>query len=264
MLVATQSRKERAGAVAFRRVGHLAILILAFLLALISYLDYANFEKTYLDLIASRSRVMAEDLAQAVEYGLNLGLRLDQMTQLGKLVVETQAADPDILWVAVADSQDKPLFTAPPEATHSASVRVEALTKSHPELAPGESYFTRVRLTNSFGRDSGSVVIAWSRTAVNTKLARVAKEMWQQTLAVLGLFAALILLVSFVLARGFDRYEARLHRLLAQPALALDNQDTLESAVASIAGETDRLSQALDARLERPKPVPTGRLPSED
>lgn len=248
--------KGRAGAVAFRRVGRMAILILAFLLALISYLNYANFEKTYLDLIASRSRVMAEDLAQAVEYGLNLGLRLDQMTPLSKLVAETRAADPDIRWVVVADSQDKPVFAAPPEATTLASVRV----KPHP-AENGESYFTRVRLTNSFGRDNGSVVISWSRTAVNAKLGRVAQEMLQQTLAILGLFAALILILSFVQAQGFDRYEARLRYLLAQPAPhePTGHQDALESAVASIAGETDRLLQAMDAPSERPTPVPSGR-----
>ena len=66
------------------RLGIPIFLIIALAVGLISFLNYYNFEKTYRQLNVSRITVVARELRQAIEAGLNVGLAPRNNTQLGK------------------------------------------------------------------------------------------------------------------------------------------------------------------------------------
>src|SRR5258707_12079324 len=66
------------------RLGVPISLIVALAIGLISFLNYYNYEKTYKELNVSRIIVVARDLKQAIETGLNVGLAPRNNTQLGK------------------------------------------------------------------------------------------------------------------------------------------------------------------------------------
>src|SRR5258707_890536 len=66
------------------RLGVPISLIIALAIGLISFLNYYNYEKTYKQLNVSRIIVVARDLRQAIETGLNVGLAPLNNTQLGK------------------------------------------------------------------------------------------------------------------------------------------------------------------------------------
>src|SRR5258705_1278393 len=65
------------------RLGVPISLIIALAIGLISFLNYYNYEKTYKQLNVSRIIVVARDLRQAIETGLNVGLAPRNNTQLG-------------------------------------------------------------------------------------------------------------------------------------------------------------------------------------
>src|SRR3954447_10380082 len=64
------------------RLGAPIALIIALAIGLISFLNYYNYEKTYRQLNVSRITVVARDLRQAIETGLNVGLAPRNNTQL--------------------------------------------------------------------------------------------------------------------------------------------------------------------------------------
>src|SRR5262247_1072492 len=66
------------------RLGTPIALIIALAIGLISFLNYYNYEKTYKQLNVSRITVVARDLRQAIETGLNVGLAPRNNTQLVK------------------------------------------------------------------------------------------------------------------------------------------------------------------------------------
>src|SRR5262245_23885399 len=66
------------------RLGVPISLIVGLAIALISFLNHSNYEKTYRQLNVSRITVVARDLRQAIEVGLNVGLAPENNTQLDK------------------------------------------------------------------------------------------------------------------------------------------------------------------------------------
>src|ERR1700739_2918511 len=64
------------------RIGGLLVLVMSVVLLLISFLNYSNYRKTYLELNLTRYLVMAKDLRQTVESGLNIGRRPSENLQL--------------------------------------------------------------------------------------------------------------------------------------------------------------------------------------
>src|SRR5665647_2460906 len=68
------------------RLGTPIALIIALTIALIAFLNYYNFEKTYRDPTSFRIEFVARDLRQAIEAGLNVGLEPKNNTQLEKAI----------------------------------------------------------------------------------------------------------------------------------------------------------------------------------
>jgi hypothetical protein len=106
-------QRSSQGIRAFNQIGVMAVGILAFVLFLIGYLNYANFERSYLQLEQSRSAVLAEDLALSIRTGLDLGLKLQQMEQIPRRLEALLASERRMLWVLVFGARDRAAFAAP-------------------------------------------------------------------------------------------------------------------------------------------------------
>jgi hypothetical protein len=72
------------------RLGIPIASIIALAIGLISFLNYSNYERTYRQLNVSRITVVARDLRQAIEAGLNVGLAPRSNTQLEKALANAR------------------------------------------------------------------------------------------------------------------------------------------------------------------------------
>src|SRR5258705_3889779 len=80
----------RRSAPLWLRLGLPISLIIALAIGLISFLNYYNYRKTYPQLNVARLMVVARDLRQAVESGLNVGMVPRRNTQLATSLTITQ------------------------------------------------------------------------------------------------------------------------------------------------------------------------------
>src|SRR5215475_7132730 len=99
------------------RLGVPISMIIALAIALISFLNHSNYEKTYRQLNVSRITVVARDLRQAIEVGLNVGLAPKSNTQLDKALATAKDNTDGLRFAAVVDEQGRRLVEvgeAPP------------------------------------------------------------------------------------------------------------------------------------------------------
>jgi hypothetical protein len=87
------------------RLGVPITLIIALAIGLISFLNYYNYEKTYKQLNVSRITVVARDLRQAIEAGLNVGLAPSNNTQLEKALATAQDHTEGLRFAVVIDER---------------------------------------------------------------------------------------------------------------------------------------------------------------
>src|SRR5215475_5429404 len=91
------------------RLGVPISMIIALAIALISFLNHSNYEKTYRQLNVSRITVVARDLRQAIEVGLNVGLAPKNNTELDKGLADAKENTDGLRFAAVIDDQGKRL-----------------------------------------------------------------------------------------------------------------------------------------------------------
>jgi hypothetical protein len=87
------------------RLGVPIALIVALAIGLISFLNYYNYEKTYRQLNVSRITVVARDLRQAIEAGLNVGLAPRNNTQLDNALAVAKDHTEGLRFAVVIDEK---------------------------------------------------------------------------------------------------------------------------------------------------------------
>src|SRR6476619_8648793 len=80
-------------------------LIIALAISLITFLNYYNYERTYRQLNVSRITVVARDLRQAIEAGLNVGLAPKNNTQLEKALESARDNTEGLRFAVVVDER---------------------------------------------------------------------------------------------------------------------------------------------------------------
>jgi hypothetical protein len=85
-------------------------LVLIAALSLSLFLNLAKFDTTYSELARSRFQVLAQDLRNSVESGLELGLGLGELRTTQEIVMRAKSGAPEIRWVVVADIRGAVLF----------------------------------------------------------------------------------------------------------------------------------------------------------
>ena len=99
----------RRSAPLWLRLGLPISLIIALAIGLISFLNYYNYRKTYQQLNVARIMVVARDLRQAIESGLNVGLVPRSNTQLATSLTITKDHTDGVRFAVVIDQAAKRL-----------------------------------------------------------------------------------------------------------------------------------------------------------
>lgn len=85
------------------RIALLLLLIISLVLGLITFLNYSNYRKNYLELNLTRHLTMARDLRQTVEAGLNIGLAPAANSQLRRAMPQLAGTQIDTRYIAIVD-----------------------------------------------------------------------------------------------------------------------------------------------------------------
>ncbi len=179
--------------------------IMACCLALISFLNYCNFEKDLHSFVRSRFMVVGQDLKNTVEYGLNLGLGLQELKNIQQLIVDTKERDTDIADLMVLDQQGTILFHSNPgqvgqqaEADwlqHSLPHRDgPALHTSNPA---GQQ--TVLPIVNQFNIMVGSLVLSYPSAVINQPKAAMRAFLLRRFVIIFTMFSLLTMFLVFTL-----------------------------------------------------------------
>lgn len=147
------------------RLGMPIALIIALTIALISFLNYYNFEKTYRDLNVSRIKVIARDLRQAIETGLNVGLAPRNNTQLEKALAVAKDHTEGLSFATVINESGERLV----EAGESGAMQdwKNRLTSNVWLGEDVDTYQVGLPYRNNFGVIVGAVILGYDKAVID-------------------------------------------------------------------------------------------------
>lgn len=189
------------------RVGILLILVIALVLVLISYLNYSNYRKAYLELNRSRYMIVAKDVRQTVLAGLNVGLGPVENTRLLRSIKEQTRRESGIRFVGVVDEAGVIIGDGKSEEGAGARWRASLAT-----TLPGASWQTSaadtieigIPFVNNFNVKAGAVVIAYDKTAIEDAASDMLGRLAGDVFATFILVSALTLGGVYYLTRRFS------------------------------------------------------------
>lgn len=198
-----------------------AIMALAgFSLLLNSFLSYSTYRRSVSEIRSSRFAVIAADVKQAAEYGLNLGLSLPEIRNLEEVMARARAGAPDVNRISIFDAKGTLLFDTDRMRTGTAVPR-EWLDKC---LRPGKESPPKIRgedetvifypLLNSFGLQAGFLAEAFSTLEEAASARATLRYLVKWILLILALsgLAVFVLLSCFIRSGTTwrDRIERRI------------------------------------------------------
>ncbi|WP_269532020.1 hypothetical protein [Chitinimonas sp. BJYL2] len=147
------------------RIGGLLALVIAFVVALLTFLNYANFRKTVQELHQARYLALGKDLRQSVEAGLSLGLLPDQNARLPALFAETRKSWPAVSYVGVIDPAGKTLAVAGQAREGELTAWADRIDNHAADASwywqAGSQSAVGLSLTDNYGGKAGAIVIAY-------------------------------------------------------------------------------------------------------
>lgn len=188
------------------RLGIPISLIIALAVGLISFLNYYNYEKTYRQLNVSRITVMARDLRQAIEAGLNVGLSPRNNTQLGSALAVAKENAEGVRFAAVIDEQAHrtvEVGDVPPEQDWSK--RLQNIGSELSWVGEGrDTYEVGLPFRNSFGVIVGAVIVGYDKTATTRASASMRLALFVDWLWAIGVLTVLTLLGVRMVTRRLE------------------------------------------------------------
>lgn len=248
--------KIQAPNILWLRIGGLLVFVIALVLVLTSYLNYSNYRKTIVELNLTRNLVLAKDVRQTIESGLNIGLRPVENENLLPAIRAIARSHPGIRYVAVINEQGGVIGEGALPARAGAewktlvdNTAVDAYWNS------GDNVTAQVGLVfvNGFDIKIGAVVIGYDMTAVESSAAAMFWKLVVDTFIVLTLMSIITLVAVYFLTRRFTRdlklVGAHISGALdaEQPAPLKD--DVLEHDVSAGINDFSALSHELGCKL---------------
>jgi hypothetical protein len=139
-------------------------LIISLAIGLISFLNLYVFQKTYKDLNIARLSVVARDLRETVEVGLNLGLSPQSNTELDGLVFSIKEKTEGLRFLVIIDEKGSQLNHA--GAVSSELEWAKRLDGNSWTDEDSESYQVGLPFRNNFGIVVGAVIIGYDKSAL--------------------------------------------------------------------------------------------------
>lgn len=189
------------------RIGILLTLVIALVLVLISYLNYSNYRKAYLELNLTRYMIVAKDVRQTVLSGLNVGLAPAENVRLLSAIHEQLGRERDIAFIGVIDEAGA--------VTGAGSIGPGAAARWHRRLAataPQASWQTSdastielgIPFVNNFNVKAGAVVIGFERGAIESAAAAMLRMLAVDMAITLLVLTLLTFAGVYVLTRKFS------------------------------------------------------------
>ena len=244
------------------RVAILLGLLITLACAVVATLNYLKFEKLLLRQQSRVIEIVATDVAEAFERGVNLGVRLQGVPGGQSLLERALTKDADIRRISVSDARGHVLFdsdrgrigadlplelrTAPPDGARTLRANAEGLA------------WVGVPIVNGFGQVEGTLLVGHARATVSARLNAIALEMLAPTLAVLAVAVPLVVLATFLLSGPVRTYFDGLTRTIAREPVRARPTPTL-AALDDGLGATERLLADAEAELERVMTLPPDR-----
>jgi sensor histidine kinase regulating citrate/malate metabolism len=207
------------------RLGVPIALIIALAIGLISFLNYYNYEKTYRQLNVSRITVVARDLRQAIEAGLNVGISPRNNTQLdGALAIAKDNTAGLRFAVVIDDKANRTVEIGEAAREQDWLKRLQGIGNELSWIGESrDTYQVGLPFRNSFGMMVGAVILGYDKAAVDRANAAMRFTLlfdWLAAVAVLIILALLgVRMVTRRLESELTQAEAALDR--AQPGAAV-------------------------------------------
>ncbi|NDB67998.1 MAG: hypothetical protein EB015_08340 [Methylocystaceae bacterium] len=141
-------------------------LVIALALGLISFLNYYVFEKTYKDLNVSRITVVARDLRQLIETGLNIGLSPQSNVQFSSAARLAREITEGINFIIVVDDKGRRLIEVGEALENPDWARKFGASPWTSE--DQKTYQIGLPYRNSFGIVVGTLILGYDRNAIVT------------------------------------------------------------------------------------------------
>lgn len=187
------------------RVGMLIMLVTAFTLVLVSFLNDSNYRKNYAELTRSRYLVLANNLKQTIEVSLNLGLRLGQLEPVLDRLDEIKSREPNVLLVQVFTDQGQTVLSTD-RTLIGKSVNPEWLLQldrvkkdGNWQGASDTGYQVAIPIINNFNAKVGAVLIEYSKGQFDNHVYTMRQKIAADTLLVLTAIFILLILACIVL-----------------------------------------------------------------
>ncbi len=188
------------------RTSLLLLLVIALVLTLISFLNYSNYRKNFYEQNSARYLVLAHDLRQSIEAGLNLGLAPSANTRLHAMMQEAMRQQEGARFIAVID--DSGALLAEGEVDKNALPQWRARLQqsdSHWQQAHPDYLELGMPFVNSFNLKSGAVLIACQRAPIEQAMADMRRRLLLDALQALALAAICTLAGVYWLMRPLQQ-----------------------------------------------------------
>lgn len=189
------------------RLGVPICLIVAALIGLIGFLNFYNYQKTYRQLNVSRILVVARDLRQTIEAGLNVGLAPRSNTQLKIALDLAKETTPGMQFAAIISEKTKENLVEVGDIDPVQDWRTKLSLVGDNPFWLGEdaaSYQVGLPFRNNFSVVAGGVVVGYDKRAVDQAMIAMQAAMFFDWLRTSAVFAVLALFGVWCVTRRLD------------------------------------------------------------
>lgn len=193
------------------RISLMIIFILTFALLLNMFLSFSNFEKNYTNIIYSRFFVIAKDLQNTAEYGLNLGLSLPELVNIQEVINDVVREQRDIVFIRLFNDRGKVIFdtdrggkdgSVPNEWTEKlAGMDSESMSKS----VYDDARVVLLPLMNTFNIKAGALALGFSKSHIAVPVKEMLIYLFRYFVMLSAIFAAITLAGVSLFSRNVVR-----------------------------------------------------------
>jgi hypothetical protein len=233
------------------RLATLVAAMLVIACATTAVLNYLKFERLLLVQQARVLEILASDLAEAFEYSMNLGVRLQGVPGAQALLERRRSTEALVDALSVIDASGRILFD-----TDRQNIGGQAPPGLRPTAggawhhSAGERNWVGLPIVNSFGQVEGALMVAYGRDAVDARLDAILLSMARAALIGLAVAIPLGAGAIFLAVGGARRWFAALGEATVPPREAQDPVPAQATEFrAAVAGTSAALAEA-EQRLE--------------
>lgn len=181
------------------RLGVHISLIIALAIGLISFLNYYNFEKSFRELNVARVSVVARDLRQAIEVGLNIGLAPRDNLELAREIAAARDRTVGLRFAAVIDEQGRRLMeVGAAGAEQDWGLRLDGQGWLGEDAA---SYQIGLPYRNSFGLISGAIILGYDKAEIDRATAKMRQALLIDWVIAVLAISLLVMLGTWLITR---------------------------------------------------------------